>query len=249
MFFRYLQLRHAARAQFPSGVNLAIHLVEPLLTATNIDRILSSIYFRLTCRDTSKMLRLFTKWQQDIPALTEEDWAEELQICIPLMISATDRFVQLKFLHRVYYTPHILSIIYPGMEDTCSKCRQLVGTFLHMVWSCPVLQTYWRADIKKVAGLHLDIDPLVFLLGIIDNLATTKHAKLFVFYAAYYGRKTVLLKWKLSDPPTLSTCCAQINVVLPLYKITYIGRNCPRSSTKYGAAWVNNKLLFSPYVD
>lgn len=36
------------------------------------------------------------------------------------------------------------------------------------------------AGINRVAGLHLDIDPLVVLLGITDNLATIKHAKLFV---------------------------------------------------------------------
>lgn len=183
-----MQLGHANLAQFPNGIELVVHSVEYLLTATNIDCTLSSIYFRLTCKDTSKMLPLFTKLQLDIPALTEEDWSEGLQQCISLMMSARNRFVQLMFLHRVYYTPHRLSIIYPGVEYTCPKCRQWVGTFFHVVWSCPVLQTYWCAvvaDINGVMGLHLDIDPLVFLLGITDNLATTNHAKLFIFYAAY----------------------------------------------------------------
>lgn len=133
------------------------------------------------------MFRLFNVWQQNVPALTEEDWTEGLQQCIPLMISARDRFVQLKFLHRVYYTPHRQSIIYTGMGDTCPKCRQSVGTFIHMVWSCSLLQTYWRAmvaDINNLTGLHLDMDPLIFLLDITDNLATTEHTKLFEFYAA-----------------------------------------------------------------
>lgn len=121
MFFRFVQLRHAARAQFPDGIDLATHSVESLLTATDIDRTLSSIYLRLTCKDTSKMLPLFAKWQLDIPELTEEDWSEGLQQCIPLMILERDRFVQLKFLHRAYYTPHKLSAIYPGVEDICPK--------------------------------------------------------------------------------------------------------------------------------
>lgn len=60
------------------------------------------------------------------------------------------------------------------------------ATFIHTVWLCSLLQTYWQAvvaDINKVGELQLDMDLLVFLLGITDNLATTKHTKLFVFYA------------------------------------------------------------------
>lgn len=246
MFFRYVQLSHAARAQFPNGIVIATHSVESLLTVTDIDRILSSIYIRLTCKDTSTLTPLFTKWQLDIPELTEEDWSEGLQQCIPLMISARDRFIQMKFLHRVYYTPHRLANIYPGVEDVCPKCRQSVGTFFHVVWSCPILQTYWRevvSDINGVAGLHLDVDPLVFLLGITDNLATTKHTKLFVFYAAYYARKEILLRWKLPDPPTTKAWRAQVNAILPMYKLTYMGRNCPHKFEKIWAAWVEAKHL------
>lgn len=145
------------------------------------------------------MLPLFHKWQLDILALTEEDWSEGLQQCIPFMISARDRFVQLKFLHRVYYTPQKLSRIYPGLDDGCPKCRQSVGTFFHVVWACPVLQTYWRdivSDVNGVAGLQLKADPMMFFLGITDNLTAGKHTKLFVFYAAYYARKEIMLLWK-----------------------------------------------------
>lgn len=150
--------------------------------------------------DTSQ---LFEVWQRDIPTLTEEDRSEGLQQCITLMISARDHFVQLKFLHRVYYTPSRLSRIYPGVRDIFPKCRQSVGTFIHMVWECPHIQTFWQAvvsDVNMVAGLSLDRDPLVFILGITDNLNTTKNTSLFVFYPAYYARKTILTKWKLLDP-------------------------------------------------
>lgn len=99
MYFRYMQLRHAIRTQFPDGIVLTVHSVESLFSAAEISHTLSSIYLRLTCKDASNTLRLFGVWQGDIPALTEEDWTEGLQQCIPLIISAKDRFVQLKFLH------------------------------------------------------------------------------------------------------------------------------------------------------
>lgn len=74
---------------------------------------------------------------------------------------------------------------------------------MHMVWSCALLQIYWQAvvaDINVVAGLSMAMDPLILLLGITDNLPTSKHNRLFVFYAAYYARKIILSEWKLLDP-------------------------------------------------
>lgn len=95
----------------------------------------------------------------------------------------------------------------------------------------PLIQTFWQAviaDVNGVTGLSLDRDPLVFLLGITDNLVTTKHTKLFIFYMDYYASKTILSRWKLPDPPELSAWRALNNAVLPLYKITYLGCNLPQ---------------------
>lgn len=60
----------------------------------------------------------------------------------PLMKSARDRYSQLKFLHRAYYTPQKLSKIYPAQSDRCPKCYNQFGTFLHVVWSCPLIQEF-----------------------------------------------------------------------------------------------------------
>lgn len=93
MFFRYLQLRHAVRAQFAHPVVLESHSVESFLVSKNADRILSSLYLRISCRDKKRMLTLYQKWQQDIPDLPEEDWEEDIQQYSPFMISARDRFI------------------------------------------------------------------------------------------------------------------------------------------------------------
>lgn len=144
----------------------------------------------------------------------------------------------------MYYTSFRLSRIYPDVDDTCPKCRQSVQTF-HMVLEYPHIQTFWQAvvaDLNRVTGLSLDRDPLVFLLGITDNLAT-KHTKLFKFYVAYYARKMILSRWKLPDIPQLSTWRALINTVLTLYKPTYMGRNCPQKFDKIWATWVQARHL------
>lgn len=57
MYFRYLQLRHALRAQFPDPIKVEPYSVERLLTSHIIDRTLSSIYLRLTCMGRSAASR------------------------------------------------------------------------------------------------------------------------------------------------------------------------------------------------
>lgn len=71
------------------------------------------------------------------------------------------------------------------------------------------------ADINTIGGVTLDLDPLVLLPGITDNLTTNKHTNLFIFFAAvYYARKVILSKWKLPDPPTFSMeISGQCNIV------------------------------------
>lgn len=129
MFFRFLQLRHAIQSQFPQIPTVASHIIESYLMSRHADRILSSLYLRISSRDTNQNTELFQRWQSDIPNLESEDWDEGVQQYIPLMISARDRYIQLKFLHKVYYTPQKLARIYPTQSDRCPKCRNELGTF------------------------------------------------------------------------------------------------------------------------
>lgn len=160
MLFRYLQLRHAIHAQFPLGVSLNSHRVESFLISNNADRILSSLYLRISCEDYGGGTKLFQKWKEYIPALKDDDWEKGIQQYIPLMISARDRFIQLKF--RAYYTPQRLARKYPTQSDRCPKCTTEMGTFFYVVWFCPLIQKFWLdvvATINSVGGLSIGVDP------------------------------------------------------------------------------------------
>lgn len=66
----------------------------------------------------------------DVPALGEKEWEDCVSTFIPSMIAAIDRFVQLKFLHRAYYTPHRMASIYPHLDPSYPRCRTEVGSGL-----------------------------------------------------------------------------------------------------------------------
>lgn len=76
MFFRYLQLRHAFRSQFPLSLVLEITGVKRLLSAVDETKPLSTLYSALVGLDTSKVSQLFSVWQADVPTLTDDDWEE-----------------------------------------------------------------------------------------------------------------------------------------------------------------------------
>lgn len=178
-----------------------------------------------------------------MPSLTDDDWEEGIQQYIPLMISARDRYIQLKFLHRAYYTPQRLARFYPTQSDKFSKCNNAVGMFFHVVWSCPLIHQFWREMVQyinSIGNLTIGLDPRVLLLGICDAITTSTHKQLLIFYASYYARKAILIKWKQSEPPTVGQWKTLIDNTLPLYKLTYISRKCPQKFEKIWGPWANS---------
>lgn len=67
-------------------------------------------------------IRTLDKWKGDIPDLTDNDWEDCIGPYVTNMISARDRFIQLKFLHSVYYTPQRPATIYPLVRPLCTRC-------------------------------------------------------------------------------------------------------------------------------
>lgn len=154
------------------------------------------------------------------------------------MISARDRFIQLKFLHRAYFSPQRLARIYLNSSPVCLKCTLEVGSFFHIVWFCQHIQNFCMgvvSVVNSVGKLKVPCDPIPLLLGIVDTLAASKSKKLFVFYVAFYAKKVILLQWKGSSPPTIQQWQTLINKALHLYKLTYLGCNSPKKSLKYEA--------------
>lgn len=78
-----------------------------------------------------------------------------------------------------------------------------------MVWSCPVLRPYWEG-VMEVLGTFGDwslrLDPALALLGNMENIEASRHDKLFLFYALYYARREILLRWKQPAPPPHNIC-------------------------------------------
>lgn len=200
----------------------------------------------LASRDTSKVSQLCELWRMDVLQLADEDWEEGIQQYLPLAISARDRFIQLKFLHCAYYSPTRLARIYPDRMARCPRCSSDSADFFHVVWSCPGVVEFWKnilTDINSIGKMKVPYSPIPLLLGICDFLEVSWGKKLFIFYTTLYARKAILLQWNHSQPPTRQLWQSLVNKALPLYKMMYMGRNCPKKFGKIWAAWVKAKHL------
>lgn len=105
MLFWYFQLGHANNAQFPRSPVVKADSIEELLAPRDLRKPLSSLYGALLCTDLPRMGKLWEHWKGDIPSLDKEGWEDCLEQGPKLVISSRDELIQVKFLHRVYYTP------------------------------------------------------------------------------------------------------------------------------------------------
>lgn len=118
--------------KFPGIITLESDSVERLLTSSTIGRPLSSLYLCLMVGYDIKPTQSLDKWKVDILALEDEEWENCVATFISSMIVANDRFIQLKFLHSIYYTPERLARIFSHRDPLCPRCNLEIGSFWHM---------------------------------------------------------------------------------------------------------------------
>lgn len=182
------------------------------------------------------MDKLWDMWKIDIPASDRENWADCLEQGPKLVISSGDKLIQIKFLHRVYFTPVCLSRIYPDRNPHCPRCRTQLGTYLHMFWDCPALSIFWSGiQLNVQLELSVPMSPELALLGIHEDEQRPHHSKLLILYL-FYAKKEILCKW---SSPALSSWESKINAALPLYKLSYIHRGCPWKFDKVWLPWTS----------
>lgn len=187
------------------------------------------------------MDRLWEVWKLDTPTLEKEDWVDCLKRGPKLVVSTGDKLIQIKFLHRVYFTPMRLSRIYPDRDPHCPRCWMMQeGNYLHMFWDCPALSTFWSGVFEQLnVRLELSVPrtPELALLGIHEDEQRPHHSKLLISFLLFYAKKEILCRWSSPSPPTLTSWENTINAALPLYKLTYISRGCPWKFDKVWLPW------------
>lgn len=103
-------------------------------------------------------------------------------------------------------------------EDDWDDCLSMYTfhTPYGMVWPfVPTGRQLWQMLIACMTSLELD--PKVLLLNVFNGSTLGWYSKLFLCYTTLNAHREILLLWKSSNPPTVSSWHTIINNILPIY--------------------------------
>ena len=113
-------------------------------------------------------------------------------------IKASFRLIQIKILHRTYYTRELLCKIGKTDSPLCLRGCGEDGTLHHTLWQCPKLQDLYgkAAETLGVAtNTHIEKDTKMALLGVWNPRDLTKHNKLLVNLVFIVAKRDIAQKW------------------------------------------------------
>lgn len=199
-FFRYLQLRHAFKEQFTGQrIEYLPSLLENILLEEDLVKPLSSVYKSLFKKTPLGITKCRERWEREIADIQGEDWDDMWDHPFKYLVSARDRLIHFKFLHRVYLTPARLSRIYPTVSSQCWRCSHTPADAEHIFWSCTHIQRFW-SDITEclaeVLSTPVPLTPRVCLIGLVEEVVPSCAHRTLLNIGLFYGRKAILLNWK-----------------------------------------------------
>ena len=131
-------------------------------------------------------------------------------------IAPAQRLSHLFLLHRMYYTPQKLFKLGWRQNNECPRCGAK-GDFLHMVWRCPKLYSYWveiTERINRVFGSSLDPVALTCLLGCMEDNQVPPGNLEAILRCLFQARKIIAQKWQAHAPPSVENWVATINLTI-----------------------------------
>lgn len=196
-----------------------------------------TIYTRLQTAGVRPFQIAQRKWEVEIPGLSEERWEEASEVCFLDLIGSNEQSVQFKFIHQLHYTPARLARMGYAPFASCFKCGSTNARYMHMFCSCPALSTFWKDLFSFFEdALHLPVPrtPEVGLLGVLNSFLHKTHTRTLARIVLFYARKLNLLQWKNLSAPNVQMLYCMINKIIPIFKLIYNGRACPKRLLRYG---------------
>ena len=165
-------------------------------------------------------------WAEDLGyQIDDKKWKQIFLNAKKITSSNKTHETQYKIIHRLHVTPAIRSKYDPTCSAQCLKCKNTVGTYSHMIWSCPKIITFWlkvRKELKKVFDLNIYLNPMNIILGIVSNYEV--RYRYIIRIAQYAARLSILQKWLDEDPPDIKLWYEKLMSILPMERLSYVLR-------------------------
>lgn len=204
-FWKYLQIRDCitSKIQYKDGNHIMDYFMLP------VDHRRASTFYRTTNQLLSDSCQgLKTIWERDLGCLMdEEEWTRIISNNGKFIREAKGKFTQYKITHRYYWTPQRLNRAGIMNNNLCWKCQKDIGTLLHCIWECPVIQPFWKTvldNLSKWLGSGIPLSPRLCLLGDRSQIVNISSGEFSVIMAGTTTAARAILKlWKTPKAPEL----------------------------------------------
>lgn len=146
-----------------------------------------------------------------------------------------------KIQSRWYCTPALLNRLYPSTPDKCWRCHKDKGTLLHIWWSCPLIQTFWKEVCRitsQVTTYELNLTPAQFLLHHSPQPHRTYHKSL-TMHMINAARQCIPIYWGSPQIPTVKEWFHRIRKTAEMEELIHISRDTPSKFSTKWACWVH----------
>lgn len=168
-------------------------------------KLISLLYYTIRQRGVAAAShKAKTQWEQDIGPIDDADWNEILEGTKTVSPKMLDRLTQIYIVHKAYLTPLRLARFQHTPDPTCRLCRADPGSFYHLIWSCPVVQTFWAQVIRFLhdnMGSPVVLDPKLCILGLLPDVEVDKYHTIFISETIFLERKVIAQRWMQNVPP------------------------------------------------
>lgn len=116
----------------------------------------STIYTNSIYLTSSSCNNLRLIWQRDLNCQIDEDtWKQIVADNGKYIKDTRGKFTQYKILHRYYWTPCRLFKVGLISTNTCWNCKTEMGTFIHLIWECSMVNPAKCIEILRGVGRNV----------------------------------------------------------------------------------------------
>ncbi|XP_056425567.1 olfactory receptor 1009-like [Hyla sarda] len=168
--------------------------------------------------------------------MTDEEWDDALSSHLCVSPSINNRLIQLYMFHQSYLTPIRLAKMGRRPDSSCHRCGHPDTDFMHMMWSCHYIASFWSEVIQFLNSLTRRPVPMLprhCLLGLFDEELWSPAEIIFLREVLFLARKAIALRWMDSRTPTVAGWKALVNTSVNYEYLVYKHRKKPQSEV-YG---------------
>lgn len=126
------------------------------------------------------------------------------------------------------------------VPDHCWRCETEVGTLLHVWWSCPRIQPYWRKIHEVISSLPLEFLPGQYLLHL-SKIPSKKYFKSIAMHLINVARLCMPVYWRSAWLSSLKEWALHFDRIATMEELILTSQDKFSSFSAIWEAWITYK--------